>query len=317
MTTTNDSTPANICQRVLATTTLTKYPLLREAIQKWLAERADIWWEFVQTCYRIAGGNQDIRLLNLMSGWLLLFAVSSPLDDYVDGDRAAGAWGELPPQVGHSIGLALIAEGLSLVTGGHTSNDLVLHQASAAMTERLRDAALGQAWDNAGVQSLAEYEQMLELKAATLLSALTEGIAIVAEAAPATGHALSDYGREIGLAIQIVNDYLGVWKPEVLGKQPGGDLRQHPLTYPLFYALNTPHSYRAELEGLLALPSGQRDTERILAILNNIGAPQFLRALIEQNRTRARRAIETLATTTDLMRLDRWFAQHMLGVTLG
>ena len=60
----------------------------------------------------------------------------------------------------------------------------------------------------------------------------------------------------------------------------------------------------------------------VVCALSTVNANHRARTLysaldVEQKRTRARRAIETLATTTDLMRLDRWFAQHMLGVTLG
>ncbi|MDO8585805.1 MAG: polyprenyl synthetase family protein [Armatimonadota bacterium] len=79
----------------------------------------------------------------------------------------------------------------------------------------------------------AEVEQIHRRKTGALLEAAVVVGAIVGAADEAAGDALSEYGRGIGLAFQIVDDLLDLTgDQERLGKTVGSDLKRDKATYP-------------------------------------------------------------------------------------
>lgn len=303
--------------RVLGLASLRNYPALKQHLAAWLAARAGPWAELADICFRVAGGCDHELLTRILSSWLILFSVSGPLDDYADDDKSAGAWETLGRRAGSFVALAMIAEAFELILGDSAGAggypQPVLGQAASVLASYLRAAALGQAWDIAGIRTLAEYEQMLELKAASLVAALTESIAVAAEAEAALRRDLAQCGRAIGMAIQIVNDYLGVWRPEALAKTGGGDLAQRQLAYPVLYALQVDHPHADGFRKLWAARPEERNTTRMREILNEIGTPVFMRAAIEVRRAEALRVLGPWAQPGDIDCLDEWCNRHMLG----
>ena len=291
--------------------TLRDYPALQDWLTEWLEARLPPWSEFALVCSRLAGGCPPADLVRLLSGWLLLFSVSGPLDDYADQDKTPdAAWASLGWKQGNFVALALVAEAVGLLLDGEGGPGLAA--AARVLLSRLEESALGQSQDIALVQTLEAYEQMLALKAATLTGALTESVAALAGADGSRTEALAVLGRELGMALQIVNDYLGVWRVGAVGKTAGGDLAQPQPTYPVFYALVVPHAYRDEFRALLARAPAERDTGRMLEILNLIGAPKFMRAAIELRQGRALAAVRRLSPEC-AADLERWCRRHLLG----
>ena len=80
-------------------------------------------------------------------------------------------------------------------------------------------------------------------KTAALIRACVEVGALLSEEHPsgemsAEYHALSNYGLQVGLAFQIVDDILDVVSSsQVLGKTAGKDIRQGKATYPALYGI--------------------------------------------------------------------------------
>jgi heptaprenyl diphosphate synthase/octaprenyl-diphosphate synthase len=78
-----------------------------------------------------------------------------------------------------------------------------------------------------------EYFNRIAGKTASLFATSAEGGAMVAGAPPAWTHALRDYGENVGMAFQIVDDILDFEGTEAeLGKPAGSDLMQGTLTLP-------------------------------------------------------------------------------------
>jgi geranylgeranyl pyrophosphate synthase len=83
-----------------------------------------------------------------------------------------------------------------------------------------------------------EYYQRIYAKTASLFCAATEGAAILSGLPEAAIVQLRDYGYNLGMAFQIVDDMLDfIGSEESLGKPAGSDLRQGTLTLPFFYYL--------------------------------------------------------------------------------
>ena len=87
-----------------------------------------------------------------------------------------------------------------------------------------------------------------EAKTAALLTTALRLGAMTANATPAKLHALTDFGRALGLAFQVIDDILDVTQStEVLGKTAGKDQAVEKSTYPSLLGLNASRKEAARL----------------------------------------------------------------------
>jgi octaprenyl-diphosphate synthase len=85
----------------------------------------------------------------------------------------------------------------------------------------------------------ADYMELVDRKTAGLFAACARLGAVMAEADDATEMKLADYGWNLGMAFQLIDDVLDFTAMEtVLGKPVGGDLREGKVTLPVIYALS-------------------------------------------------------------------------------
>jgi octaprenyl-diphosphate synthase len=84
----------------------------------------------------------------------------------------------------------------------------------------------------------ADYDQVIRAKTATLFQAAAE-VGAMAGGADETGRtALRDYGMELGLAFQLVDDVLDYrGESGAMGKNTGDDLREGKMTLPVILTL--------------------------------------------------------------------------------
>lgn len=86
----------------------------------------------------------------------------------------------------------------------------------------------------------AEYMEIIRRKTACLIQAACRVGAILADAPGEKEKALADYGHNLGIAFQLVDDLLDYTSDtSVLGKAIGADLREGKMTLPLIHALGT------------------------------------------------------------------------------
>ena len=79
---------------------------------------------------------------------------------------------------------------------------------------------------------------MIEYKTAVLVGAAMKMGAIVAKASLEDQNKIYDFGKYLGLAFQLQDDYLDAFgNPETFGKQVGGDIIENKKTYLLLKAL--------------------------------------------------------------------------------
>ncbi len=86
--------------------------------------------------------------------------------------------------------------------------------------------------------TIEEYIEMIRLKTAVLIGACLKAGAIVAKANDEYRTKIYDYGVNVGLAFQLMDDMLDVYGDEVkFGKKPGGDIRENKKTFLYLKAL--------------------------------------------------------------------------------
>ncbi|MEO0572495.1 MAG: polyprenyl synthetase family protein [Bacteroidota bacterium] len=80
--------------------------------------------------------------------------------------------------------------------------------------------------------TIEEYLKMIEYKTSVLIGAALKMGAIVAEASEENQELLYDFGRNLGIAFQLQDDYLDAFgDPETFGKQVGGDIIENKKTF--------------------------------------------------------------------------------------
>ncbi len=86
--------------------------------------------------------------------------------------------------------------------------------------------------------SIDAYLKMIEYKTAVLVAAAMQMGAIVANASSSCQDAIYRFGKNLGIAFQLQDDYLDAFgNPETFGKQVGGDIIENKKTYLYLKAL--------------------------------------------------------------------------------
>ncbi|HVB74421.1 MAG TPA: polyprenyl synthetase family protein [Ktedonobacteraceae bacterium] len=127
--------------------------------------------------------------------------------------------------------------------------------------------------------SVESYYQKISHKTACLISACCKGGAIVSLASDAEIQLLEDYGMNLGIAFQIIDDILDYTEDQAtIGKPAGNDLRQGMVTLPLIYALQE-HTLNGNLQQVHSILNGAAHTEEEIMsivqwVVNGAGVKQ-------------------------------------------
>ena len=146
-----------------------------------------------------------------------------------------------------------------------------------------------------------EYLTMIELKTAVLLGTALRMGAFVARASDEDQNLIYNFGRLLGLAFQIQDDYLDLYADqEVFGKKIGNDIATNKKTYLLIKALELADA--STRDTLLALYTGRtKDIDRKIQIVSDIYKRLGIKELTEQKITEIySQAKQALMDITDL-----------------
>jgi len=109
--------------------------------------------------------------------------------------------------------------------------------------------------------TVESYYEKISHKTACLIAACCKGGAIVSEASQEEIQLLHDYGMNLGIAFQIIDDILDYTEDQkTIGKPAGNDLRQGMVTLPLIYALQE-HPLNGNLQQVHTILNGGAHTE--------------------------------------------------------
>lgn len=115
--------------------------------------------------------------------------------------------------------------------------------------------------------SVERYVQRISYKTACLMAACCKGGATVGRGSDAQIALMDEYGRNLGIAFQIVDDVLDYSaESQTIGKPAGNDLRQGLVTLPLIYALQDAHNGHHERVTAL-LQASQPDDEAVTEVV--------------------------------------------------
>src|SRR5215469_6107147 len=116
--------------------------------------------------------------------------------------------------------------------------------------------------------SFDAYLERISRKTACLMAACCKGGATVCGGTDAQIALMEQYGHNLGMAFQIVDDVLDYSATaDVIGKPAGNDLRQGLITLPLIYALESPQNgYLEKVQRVIRKPEEHSgDADEIIA----------------------------------------------------
>jgi geranylgeranyl diphosphate synthase type I len=239
------------------------------------------------------GGDRH-RALPLAAAVQLVHDFSLLHDDIQDGDRERrhrptvwALWGV--PQainVGDAVfSLAMFALHDALQAGLSPPHVLEAHSALArACLEMIEGQYMDLSFEESEIVSPDDYMDMAERKTGALMGASLELGAIAAGADDFRAAACRTAGRNLGLAFQFRDDYLGIWgRPSETGKEAGGDILRRKKSLPVVYGLSQTSPQGAEFRRIYGLSSlSAEDVERARRLLTELDASTFTRHLAEE-----------------------------------
>lgn len=127
------------------------------------------------------------------------------------------------------------------------------------------------------------YLNMISLKTSVLLAASLRMGAILGGAGERNQQLIYEFGRKLGLAYQVQDDYLDAFgDPDKFGKQVGGDIKSNKKTFLLIHALETADAaQKKQLQELMAGNAPDK-VEAVLSIFRSCGVDAWANELKER-----------------------------------
>jgi geranylgeranyl diphosphate synthase type I len=209
----------------------------------------------------------------------------------------------------YGIPIAIIAGDMLFAMAFTTLNELknlgvpanrvqIANKLLALATQRL---AVGQSYDilfpNEKSVNIKSYLKMIYLKTGALFESSAEIGAVIAGAKGEKRISMRRFGKNMGIAFQIIDDILGIMGDEkVTGKPVGSDLREGKKTLPIIYTLKYGD---ANTKKLLNKNLGNRsitkdDVQEIQNKLINLGAIEYSFNLAKQYGDEAKKNLTAL-----------------------
>ena len=158
-----------------------------------------------------------------------------------------------------------------------------------------------------------DYLYMIRGKTAALIATSVGMGALLGGAESAIQDAYYEFGENVGLAFQIIDDILGIWGDEArLGKSTASDILTKKKTLPVLYGLHHPEVGEELRERYAGPPFTARDVTYITSLLDKIHAREYAQALARRYHTQAIRALERTGIQGDAHSALREFADDLM-----
>ena len=156
----------------------------------------------------------------------------------------------------------------------------VLHLFNETASAVCEGQQLDMDFENRETVGFDEYVNMITLKTSVLLAASLQLGAILGGAGEGNQRHLYGFGKNLGIAFQVQDDYLDVFgNPEKFGKQVGGDILSNKKTFLLIHAMETASAEEQLALKQLLLGNAADKVEKVTAIFKNCKADNWAQEL--------------------------------------
>lgn len=168
--------------------------------------------------------------------------------------------------------------------------------------------------------TIPEYLKMIEYKTAVLVAAAMKMGAIIANASQDDTEAIYEFGKNLGIAFQLQDDYLDAFgDPETFGKQVGGDIIENKKTFLFLKSLE--YAEMEQREGLLHLYSLKPEdsgtkVETVKSIFVESGAVEEAKKEISAYTQKAFDALTTISIPDANKAILKQFGENLMKRTV-
>ncbi|SDR68257.1 geranylgeranyl diphosphate synthase, type II [Formosa sp. Hel1_31_208] len=164
--------------------------------------------------------------------------------------------------------------------------------------------------------TIAEYLTMIEYKTAVLVGAAMKMGAIVAGASEECQNAIYNFGKNLGIAFQLQDDYLDAFgDPKTFGKQVGGDIIENKKTFLYLKALEfSQKEHKLQLEHLYSInPSDPSEKiETVKHLFESCGSVKATTKEVKYYTDKAFSVLETIKISNENKVALRSFGEELM-----
>jgi geranylgeranyl diphosphate synthase type II len=205
-------------------------------------------------------------------------------------------YGEPTALLGGDVMLVVAYDYLNRIDSPHLKR--IMHRFNRTAMEVCEGQQLDMDFENKEAISLEEYIQMIGLKTSVLLAASLEMGAMLGGAGEANCHHLYQFGKKLGIAFQIQDDYLDAFgDPEKFGKQVGGDIMANKKTFLMIHAMESADEASKESLRKLMSRNDSGKVDEVLKIFRNSGVDAWALELKQRYIDEAGAHLEDIAVT--------------------
>ena len=159
----------------------------------------------------------------------------------------------------------------------------IIHLFNKTATEVCEGQQMDMDFEHREEVGFEEYEQMISLKTSVLLGAAMRMGGILGGASQGNLDHLFEFGKSLGMAFQVQDDYLDSFgDPQKFGKQVGGDIKTNKKTFLLIHAFSVANEQQKnELKNLLVNDAADK-VDKVIELYNTCGVPQWAAQLKEK-----------------------------------
>lgn len=203
----------------------------------------------------------------------------------------------------YGLSTALLAGDVMLIKAYDYLNKIqpqYLHRIIYLFNKTAREVCEGQQMDmdfeQSSSVSLDDYINMISLKTSVLLAASLEMGAIIGGASEGNCKHLYEFGKNLGIAFQVQDDYLDAFgDPEKFGKDVGGDIRQNKKTFLMLHALEVANAEQRSRLLQLMQQNPPDKVEQVLQIFRDCNIDEWAKELKDKYLQTALQHLEAIA----------------------
>jgi len=151
-------------------------------------------------------------------------------------------------------------------------------------------------FENRDDVSMSEYLHMIEMKTSVLLASSLKMGAILGGASVGNQQHLYEFGKNLGIAFQIQDDYLDAFgDPQKFGKEPGGDIKSNKKTFLLIHALESTNASHQKALRKLMVENSDAKVKQVIEIFKASKVDEWASELKEQYFNEAMKHLEAAA----------------------
>ena len=160
---------------------------------------------------------------------------------------------------------------------------------------------------------LTDYLKMIELKTSVLIAASLQLGAVLGGAQEGNQRHLYQFGKNLGMAFQVQDDYLDAFgDPEKFGKQVGGDIMSNKKTFLMIHAMEAGSDSQREQLKRLGNENSPDKVEKTLQIFRECGIDRWAFDLKDKYLNEAFRHLDEIAVLSSRKKPLKDLAQFLV-----